>query len=383
MQSTEHLEIGYKIGNNFEIQEVIGQGGFGIVYLVKDLVRLNNLFVAKELFAKDFSFRNRDDTKIANKPKAINLIKKIKEGIIREVNILSKIRNKNVVEAYGYLEENNTLYSIMEYIEGVDLGKCIEERLFDEEEAKDLLRQLIDGLKEIHSQNIIHRDIKPNNIMKTVDGVYKIIDFSTNKKYTDNSITAITGFTNHIFTSPELQETRAEVGKYSDIYSIGMTLLRVLSSEERLPNLTDRLTDSSKRDEKFLYHIDILDISEEFKKIIIKMTLLNKEDRYQSLEEIEDALSQPLAKPQSSVESIKTEIKFDDLTEPIKFMDEAHTVDDVKKEFIKKTPSSKTKKVHQSNMKKSDEFSIEKMIRLLVGVVGFLMVVLILVFFLK
>jgi serine/threonine protein kinase len=309
--STEHLDIGYKIKDHYEIQKVLGQGGFGIVYLVKDTERLNNIFVIKELFAKEFSFRKRDERKVTHKPKAITLMKKIKEGIIREVKILSQIENENVVQAYGYLEENNTLYSIMEYIEGIDLGRCIEERLFSEDEAKDLLKQLIHGLKEIHKQDIVHRDIKPNNIMKTPDGIYKMIDFSTNKKYADNNITAITGFTNHIFTSPELQETKAIIKKSSDIYSIGMTLLRVLSDEERLPNLTDRLTDQSNNDSKFLYYIDILDISKEFKEIIKKMTAIKAENRYQNLEEIEEALkSNPKPKPKPRFESIKTEIKF-------------------------------------------------------------------------
>jgi len=376
MQSTEHLEIGYKIGNHYEIQKVLGQGGFGIVYLVKDTERLNNLFVIKELFAKEFSFRNRNDTKVTYKTEAKAIMKKIKEGIINEVNTLSKIENQNVVQAYGYLEENNTIYSIMEYIEGLDLGKCMEERRFTEEEAKDLLLQIIHGLKEIHSQNIIHRDIKPNNIMKTPEGLYKIIDFTTNKKYSDNSITAITGFTNHIFTSPELQETRAKVGKYSDIYSIGMTLLRVLSSEERLPNLTDRLIDSLKSDKKFRYYIDVLNISEGFKEVIKKMTALKKEERYQSLEEIAEDLN-ITSKTKPKEESLETEIKFDNVAEPIKLMEEPPMIDDFKRE------SAKTIKNYETNIKKSNIFDIEKVIKFLVGVVGFLMVILLFVFLLK
>ena len=373
MYSTEHLEIGYKIKDNYEIQKILGQGGFGIVYLVKDKTRLDNLFVIKELFAKEFSFRNRDETKVTHKTKARNIMKKIKEGIIREVNILSKIRNKNVVEAYGYLEENNTLYSLMEYIDGIDLGKYIEENgVFDEKEAKNLLKQIINGLKEIHSQDIIHRDIKPNNIMRTPEGIYKMIDFSTNKKYSDDNITAITGFTNHIFTSPELQETEARIGKYSDIYSIGMTLLRVLSTEKRLPNITDRLTDPSRNDSNFHHHIDILDISEEFKEIIKKMTALKAINRYQNLEEVEEALKGNPPKP--TPKPIITEIKFDN----------KEKIEEIKeKATIKKRPSYKPKRITQKNTNKSDKFGIEKIIKLLIGVVGILMVVLILVLFLK
>jgi len=375
MYSTEHLEIGYKIGTHYEIQEVLGQGGFGIVYLVKDKHQLDKTLVVKELFSKEFSFRNRDSNTVSNKTKAQNIFKKIKEGIIREVNILSKIRNPNVVEAYGHLEENNTTYSIMEYIDGIDLGKYLKDRgVFDEDEAKNLLRQLINGLKEIHNQNIIHRDIKPNNIMRTPNGIYKMIDFSTNKKYSDDNITAITGFTNHIFTSPELQETRAVIGKFSDIYSIGMTLLRVLSTEEKLPNLTDRLTDESKNDSNFYHYINILDISEEFKQIIKKMTALKAINRYQSLEEIEEALLKAERKEKKiSHESIKTEIYFEKESE----------FKELKKEpNIRNNRPSISKRDKQTNTIKNG-FTLEKMIKVLMGVVVFLFIILLAVFVLQ
>jgi len=394
MYSTEHLEIGYKIGSHYEIQKVLGQGGFGIVYLVKDKHQLEKILVVKELFSKEFSFRNRDSNAVSNKTKSQNIFKKIKEGIVREVKILSKIKNSNIVEAYGYLEENNTIYSIMEYIEGIDLGRYTEDKgVFNEDEARNLLKQLINGLKEIHNKNIIHRDVKPNNIMRTPEGVYKLIDFSTNKTYTDDSVTAITGFTNHIFTSPELQETRAVVGKFSDIYSIGMTLLKVLSLEEELPNLTDRLTDKSKNDNKFYHYIDILNISEEFKSIIKKMTSLSKEDRYQSLEEIEEGLK---IEPKEEIEEVlkiesKEEIEEGLKIEPkieekkrsinsveteIYFEEEREIAEPVERRFI--GPKSKP-----LVMPKKTIFTIEKAIKVLTGITIVLSVVLLVVFILQ
>ena len=77
MQGDKHLPIGYKIGNHYEITEVLGQGGFGIVYLVKDLERLDEIIVIKELFAKDFSSRNRDGWSIYNKKASEKIFLKI------------------------------------------------------------------------------------------------------------------------------------------------------------------------------------------------------------------------------------------------------------------------------------------------------------------
>jgi len=288
-ESNEHLAIGYKIGGHYKIIKVLGQGGFGIVYLVEDIHRLNAPFVIKELFSRDFSFRHRDGETVYNRAEAKEIFAKIKEDIISEVNILQKIRDKNIVEAYGYFEANNTLYSVMEYIDGIDLEKYLKKvPPFTEDEAKDLLLQISSGIEKIHAINVLHRDIKPSNIMRTKDGVYKLIDFTTNRSYEDNKFTTVTSFRSPIYTPPELSgNKRAIIGKFSDIYSIGMTICRVLAEdEETLPNITDRLIDDS----EFQRLIDSFDIDDNFKSILRKMTQINAEDRFQDLKDIDKLL---------------------------------------------------------------------------------------------
>ncbi len=308
-ESNEHLSIGYKIGGHYEVVKVLGQGGFGIVYLVKDIHRLNAFFVIKELFSREFSFRHRDGKTVYNKAEAKKIFTKIKEDIISEVNILQRIRNRNIVEAYGYFEENNTLYSVMEFIDGIDLDKYLKEvPPFSENEARDLLFQIINGIKEIHNLNILHRDIKPSNIMKTKDGVYKLIDFTTNRTYIDNQMTTVTAFQSPIYTPPELSgNKRAIIGKFSDIYSIGMTICRVMAEdEETLPNITDRLIDDS----EFIDILNGFNISSNFRNILFKMTKIDAEERFQDLEEIEKLLSQTQTNFQEENEKeIEEEIK--------------------------------------------------------------------------
>ena len=287
MSNTNQLPTGYIIGGHYEIVKVLGQGGFGIVYLVKDLHKLNELLVAKELFAKEFSFRQRESTTVINQSDMVHIFKKIKEDIKQEVTILSEITNPNIVKAYGYLEENDTIYSIMEYLQGMDLENYLKEHgAFNEDESKELLSQLIHGLKPIHDKNIIHRDIKPNNIIRTPDGTYKIIDFSSNKEYVDGKTTTITSYQNPTYTAPELMQKKTIIGEFSDVYSIGMTLIRTLSSNNSMPNITDRFVDDS----EFQEGIDALWIKDEFATIIKKMIELNHKDRFQRLDEIETLL---------------------------------------------------------------------------------------------
>jgi len=286
--NSQHLPLGHKIGHHYEIIEILGQGGFGIVYLVKDTHRVkDNIFVIKELFVRSHSFRHRGNTTVGTSQKIKNIFEKIKTDIIREVDILSSIANPNIVQAYGYIKENRTIYSIMEHIMGDDLEEYIKENSFDENMAMDLLKQLINGLEEIHSQNIIHRDLKPSNIMRTKDGIYKIIDFTTNKTYSDKE-TNITNINSPGYTAPELEKTRAVIGKFSDIYSLGMTLYKILSLKNP-PTMADRFNDSD-----FQQGIDDLNVSSGFKEIICKMTTKEVDDRFESLGEIAESLNKEI-----------------------------------------------------------------------------------------
>jgi len=302
MQNSQHLPVGYKIQNRYEVLEiphkednVLGQGGFGIVYLVADTKRQNRLFVIKELFLLNYSFRHKKDgltIKTNSKREAKETFAKVKEDVVKEIDTLSTIDNKNIVKAYGHVRENNTIYSILEYIDGSNIDEYIGETSFSEDEAIELLRQMIFGLKEIHKKNIIHRDIKPSNIMRTDDGIYKIIDFTTSKTYSTNK-TTITGVISKGYSPPELERTQAIIGDYSDIYSIGMTLYNVLSLKN--PPLTaDRYGDDN-----FFQDIDSLNISDRLKNIIKKMTAMEIKDRFQNLKEVEYELDrkEPLSPP--------------------------------------------------------------------------------------
>ena len=288
MYNRNFLEYGTILAKRYKIIKVIKQGGFGIVYLVKDMHK-NKKVVIKEQFFMNHSMRNRNgnisNRKIRNSDVSFD---KLKEDVRREINNLKKINNRNIVKAYDFFEENNTIYSVMEYLEGSDLEEYLEDDFFNEDEARDLLQQLIDGLKEIHNRNMVHRDLKPSNIMKCNDGIYRIIDFTTSKVYS-NRVTSVTGIRSPIYCPPELEKRKAKIGNFSDIYSIGIILIRVFYKESSIPNLTDRLMNENGDDGLQKLIVD-LDISEEFRDVIVKMTNLDPQKRFQNFEEIEDIL---------------------------------------------------------------------------------------------
>jgi len=155
MSNSTHLPIGYKIGGQYEILEapdkesdILGQGGFGIVYFVKDIKNKDKHFVVKELFLLEYSLRYRDGFTVGtNKNKAKGVFEKVKEDIKQEVETLSNIENKNIVKAYGYIEENKTIYSIMEYIDGENLDTLIKTTPFNENVVTLLLKPEFDRKK--------------------------------------------------------------------------------------------------------------------------------------------------------------------------------------------------------------------------------------------
>jgi len=288
------LPLGYILNDRYKIINALGKGGFGIVYKVEDL-KTKEIFAIKELFISNLSFRTRERYKVTFKKNTF--IRTFKEKFSQTVELFKNINNINLVKIYSIFEENNTVYTVMEYIDGQSLNELSS---FSEKETKELLEQLINGLKAIHNKSIIHRDINTTNILKTKEGIYKIIDLTSFKYFLDEEI-IITGIGTDKFIAPELLSTRAKIGIFSDIYSLGITLYSVLDKSQDktpflsplpiiteiisdIPNYTERLFENEDR----LYQgIENLNISTSFKNILKKMVELKSENRFQSLEEIE------------------------------------------------------------------------------------------------
>jgi len=123
MQNSEHLPIGHRLESLYKIVKVLGRDDFEIVYLVKDIHRMDDL-VVKELFLKGSSFR--DKTNVYTQEKSKKAFQTTKEGIIKEVNLLKDIKEANGLQTYGYFEENNTIYTLMEYRKNAPLESYLK-----------------------------------------------------------------------------------------------------------------------------------------------------------------------------------------------------------------------------------------------------------------
>ncbi len=205
------VKIGMLICDRYEIIEKVGTGGMADVYKAKDH-RLNR-YVAVKVLKQEFS----TDTKFVTKFRA-------------EAQSVAGLSHSNIVGVYDVGEEDGLYYIVMELVEGITLKKYIERKgRLDIREAIGISIQIAQGLEVAHDHHIIHRDIKPQNIIISKDGNVKVTDFGIAKAASSNTITSNAMGSVH-YISPE-QARGGFSDEKSDIYSLGITMYEMLSGK--------------------------------------------------------------------------------------------------------------------------------------------------------
>lgn len=203
------LEIGTFLGDRYEILELIGSGGMADVYKAK--CHKLNRFVAIKVLKSEFS----SDSSFVSKFKA-------------EAQAAAGLMHPNIVNVYDVGEENRMYYFVMELVEGITLKHYIEKKIrLTAKEAVSIAIQVSMGIEAAHNNGIIHRDIKPQNIIISKEGKVKVADFGIAKAATSNTVTSHAMGSVH-YTSPEQARGGYSDAK-SDIYSIGITLFEMVT----------------------------------------------------------------------------------------------------------------------------------------------------------
>ncbi len=203
------VKIGMVIGDRYEVLEKIGTGGMSDVYKAKDH-KLNRL-VAVKVLKQEFSENE-------------NFVSKFRV----EAQSTAGLLHPNTVNVYDVGDEDGINYIVMELVDGITLKKYIEKKSrLSVKEAVSIAIQVAMGLEAAHNNGIIHRDIKPQNIMISKEGKVKVTDFGIAKAATSNTITSNVMGSVH-YTSPEQARGGYSDAK-SDIYSLGITLFEMLT----------------------------------------------------------------------------------------------------------------------------------------------------------
>ncbi len=208
------------IANRYEIIEKLGQGGFAIVYRGRDL----NL--EREVAIKRILTKKIDQS----------LMDEILQRFALEAKAIAKLKHRNIVQVYDYDQDKDGYYIIMEYIDGGSLSNYVKSvTKLPPKEAIELVKGVAQGLYFAHRNNLIHRDIKPDNIMLGMeDGkpVPKIVDFGLARSGHDSDL-SITGYAMGTpdYMAPEQRRDAKNVDHRADIYSLGKVLYKLLTGE--------------------------------------------------------------------------------------------------------------------------------------------------------
>ena len=171
-------------GGKYTIERMLGQGGFGITYLGMQ-AGLNRRVAIKEFFMRAYCNRDADTSHVSVASQGSREeVERFRQKFVKEAQTISALDNPHIVRVYDVFEENGTAYYVMEYIEGGSLKDLLHTRgPLPEAEAVDYIRQLADALAYIHSQKLLHLDLKPANVLLKGGHTAVLIDFGVSKHY--------------------------------------------------------------------------------------------------------------------------------------------------------------------------------------------------------
>ncbi|MFC5401858.1 Stk1 family PASTA domain-containing Ser/Thr kinase [Cohnella soli] len=265
--------IGHTLSGRYELLARVGGGGMALVYKAKDL--LLNRYVAVKVLRQQFT---HDD----------DFVKRFR----REAQAAASLSHPNIVSIYDVGQVEDTHYIVMEFIDGSNLNEIIRERApLQPTEAVRIASQICDALEHAHHNQIIHRDIKPHNILIGNNGRVKVTDFGIARAVTSSTITQTGSVIGSVhYFSPEHAKGVA-TGEKSDIYSLGIVLYQMMTG--RLPFLGEspisvalkHLQEPFEQPRKVNPHIP-----QSLENVILRAMRKNPQERYQSAKEMLDDL---------------------------------------------------------------------------------------------
>lgn len=304
------LNNGTFIANRYEIVGQVGTGGMSDVYKAKDhaLGRYVAIKVLKSEFSEDTNFVSKFRT---------------------EAQSAAVLEHPNIVNIYDVGSENGIHYIVMEYVEGITLKTYIEKKgQLTYKEALSIAIQVGRGIQAAHAKNIVHRDIKPQNIIISTDGKVKVTDFGIARAVSENTIHSDVMGSVH-YASPE-QARNGYVSNRSDIYSLGIVMYEMVTGrvpfdgDSTVAVAIQHLQDEMDPPSKYAPNLPI-----SLEKIIQKCTQKSPDRRYDSMESLLIDLRKALLNPNEDFVTLvpfsqdKTRVLTDDEVNEIKKKTEA------------------------------------------------------------
>ncbi|MBQ7841388.1 MAG: Stk1 family PASTA domain-containing Ser/Thr kinase [Lachnospiraceae bacterium] len=352
------IRIGMMIGDRYEILERIGTGGMSDVYKSKD--HKLNRHVAVKVLKQEFS----ENTNFVSKFRV-------------EAQAAASLMHPNIVNVYDVGEDNGIYYIVMELVEGITLKKYIEKKArLSFKEAVSIAIQACMGIEAAHKNHIIHRDIKPQNIIISKDGKVKVTDFGIAKAATSNTITSNVMGSVH-YTSPE-QARGGYSDEKSDIYSMGITLFEMLTGrvpfngETTVAIAIKHIQEEMPSPREFVPEIPVC-----VEQIVLKCTQKSPDRRYLTMASLIEDLKKALMSPDEDFvridtpdENMATRTVTEKERSEIKKQSKKKEVHEEEMRLKKNTPKKKKTVVYEEDDDEEDDESRMEKITTILAIVG-------------
>jgi serine/threonine protein kinase len=228
----------------WRLEEVLGVGGFGIVYKARGIY-FDELVAIKEYFPSSISDRNAEDTVVpidsdAEEVHALGLKKFVEEAKLLW-NLSTPTRHPNIVSVRSLFEIHGTAYIVMDFEDGISLSKMLRQgRRFNERSLWGILRPIAEGLDRAHRVGVLHRDIKPPNILINEDNRPVLIDFGSARFTTAEATSTTVTFHTPPYAAIEQYVRTYDQGPWTDIYALGVVMFECVTGEKP-PEVLERL----------------------------------------------------------------------------------------------------------------------------------------------
>ncbi len=235
-----YLQTGTII-DQYVIERELAHGGFSSVYLARQIADQIQVAI-KEYLPRKFAHRTWNNVVVANSEEAAAFFKRGRVLFFEEAKVLSTLKHPNIVEVIGFFKANSTVYMVMTYDYGLTLDKLLNTKTLSvsEDFLLTLFNSLLAGLGHIHSQQFIHLDIKPSNILVRPGNDALLLDFGAIQSFPKSHLSKQSKVLTKGYSPIEQHDLSAQLGPWTDIYAVGASMRNCLEHKIPVPAL-DRL----------------------------------------------------------------------------------------------------------------------------------------------
>ena len=283
-----HLAPRTVLMDRYEIGMAIGFGGFGVIYHAWD-IQLGTQVAVKEYYPNGLVNRvPGQESVVVYSGSRRDQFDYGKDRFLAEARTMAKFsQHANIVNVYDYFEANNTAYIVMEYMDGISLKDYLKKTggKVTPSAALEIIHPVMEALKAIHAEGVVHRDISPDNIFILKSGQVKVLDFGAARLSVGDEEKTLSVVLKPGYAPPEQYRSKSRQGPFTDIYALGATLYRMLTGTAPEESV-DRLVD----DQIVLPSTINPEIDKKLENVILKAMAINATLRFQSIDELEKAL---------------------------------------------------------------------------------------------